>query len=213
MPGLDFDTSDVLRNILAPAADDDASALLSAAIFRPNDITPKAFDFDKLTTVDVGAGSSGHPPKQTTVDGRTESLSKLPTRLLLDAWSKTYGPFHDAGACSEADAFLFGCGSCRKLRRARRSAPSCPRAVSAEHVHHVQPSALGTSRWHHGIHFALDARLTHSVDMRFASKRSSCGIGGALADDIVRHSLAHTRFNLHFDILKTLNIHFDPTSR
>ena len=91
MPGLDFDTSDVLRNILAPAADDDASALLSAAIFRPNDITPKAFDFDKLTTVDVGAGSSGHPPKQTTVDGRTESLSKLPTRLLLDAWSVTYG--------------------------------------------------------------------------------------------------------------------------
>jgi hypothetical protein len=60
---------------------------------------------------DVGAGSSAQPPKQKTDDGREQFSPKLRKRLLLYAWSKTYGPVHDIGACSEADAILFGCGS------------------------------------------------------------------------------------------------------
>ncbi len=60
---------------------------------------------------DVGVGSSTQPPKQKTNDGREQFSPKLRKRFLLDAWSKTYGPFHDMGACSEAVAILVGCCS------------------------------------------------------------------------------------------------------
>jgi hypothetical protein len=40
---------------------------------------------------DFGAGSSAQPPRQKADDGREESPHKLRKRVLLDAWSTTYG--------------------------------------------------------------------------------------------------------------------------
>jgi hypothetical protein len=104
----------------------------------------------------------------------------------------------DTRACCEPDAILFGCGSDPTMQKQIQE--YIVKSVIVHNYLFVLTCAYSEAD-------ALDARLTHSVAMRFASKRSSCGIGGALADDLGRHSVANTRLHLRFDI------HFDPTSR